>query len=42
MTISIIANFKAKSDKKEMLEAILKSVIEPTLQEEGCLKYELY
>ena len=42
MTISVIANFKAKSDQKETLEALLKSVIEPTLQEEGCLKYELY
>ncbi|MFH3651755.1 antibiotic biosynthesis monooxygenase, partial [Acinetobacter baumannii] len=42
MTISVIANFKAKSDQKEKLEALLKSVIEPTLQEEGCLKYELY
>ncbi|WP_439503058.1 putative quinol monooxygenase [Methylophaga sp.] len=42
MTISIIANFKAKSDQKETLEALLKSVIELTLQEEGCLKYELY
>lgn len=42
MTISIIANFKAKSDQKETLEALLKSVIEPTLNEEGCLKYELY
>ena len=42
MTISIIANIKAKSDQKETLEALLKSVIEPTLQEEGCLKYELY
>lgn len=28
--------------QKETLEALLKSVIEPTLQEEGCLKYELY
>lgn len=42
MTISVIANFKAKSDQKEKLEALLKSVIEPTLNEEGCLKYELY
>jgi quinol monooxygenase YgiN len=43
MTISVIANIKAKkSDQKETLEALLKSVIEPTLQEEGCLKYELY
>ncbi len=42
MTISIIANFKAKSDQKETLEALFKSVIELTLQEEGCLKYELY
>lgn len=42
MTISVIANFKAKSDQKERLEALLQSVIEPTLQEEGCLKYELY
>lgn len=42
MTISVIANFKAKSDQKETLEALLKSVIEPTLNEEGCLKYELY
>ena len=42
MTISVIANFKAKSDQKETLEALLKSVIEPTLHEEGCLKYELY
>ena len=37
MTISVIANFKAKSDQKERLEALLQSVIEPTLQEEGCL-----
>ena len=42
MTISVIANFKAKSGQKETLEALLKSVIEPTLHEEGCLKYELY
>ncbi len=42
MTISVIANIKAKSDQKERLETLLKSVIEPTLQEEGCLKYELY
>ena len=40
MTISVIANIKAKSDQKETLEALLKSVIEPTLKEEGCLKYE--
>ena len=40
MTISVIANFKAKSDQKETLEALLKSVIEPTLHEEGCLKIE--
>ncbi len=38
MTISVIANFKAKSDQKETLEALLKSVIEPTLQEEEMLE----
>ncbi|MBU0384160.1 antibiotic biosynthesis monooxygenase, partial [Acinetobacter baumannii] len=27
MTISVIANIKAKSDQKETLEALLKSVI---------------
>ena len=32
MTISVIANIKAKSDQKETLEALLKSVIEPTLK----------
>ena len=42
MTISVIANIKAKSDQKETLEALLKSVIEPTQNEEGCLKYEHY
>jgi quinol monooxygenase YgiN len=39
--LNVIAHFEAKDGKSEELKEFLISLIEPTLKEEGCIKYEL-
>lgn len=38
----IYAHFEAKEGNAELVKSILTSLIAPTQQEKGCLKYELY
>lgn len=42
MSIIIIANIKAKSDKINFVKAELTKLIEPTMSESGCLQYKLH
>ncbi|APC97726.1 putative quinol monooxygenase [Francisella frigiditurris] len=42
MSIIIIANIKAKSDKINFIKAELTKLIEPTMSEPGCLQYKLH
>jgi quinol monooxygenase YgiN len=41
MTIRVVARIIALPDKVEALKAVLLELIEPTRQENGCIKYEL-
>lgn len=41
-TYSVLVLFKAKPGKEEALEAALKDLIRPTLDEEGCINYDLH
>ena len=40
-TLVIIGSAKAKPGKADALRPILKSLLLPTLAEEGCLRYEM-
>lgn len=40
--LSIIADIKAKPDQVELVLSELEKLIPPTLQEEGCLNYDLH
>ncbi|MCF9034226.1 putative quinol monooxygenase [Acinetobacter nectaris] len=42
MNISIIATFIAKAGYEAQLQTLFMQVIEPTLQEKGCIKYALH
>lgn len=41
MTLPVVAIFVAKPGLEEKLETLLRSVIEPTLLEEGCISYQV-
>ncbi|MBX3615950.1 putative quinol monooxygenase [Nitrosomonas sp.] len=41
-TIRVIAEITARVDKVAAVEAILKKIIVPTRQENGCLSYQLF
>ena len=40
-TVRVVARVVAKSDKVEELRALLRSLLEPTRKERGCVMYEL-
>ncbi|PMB08191.1 antibiotic biosynthesis monooxygenase [Fischerella thermalis CCMEE 5282] len=40
-TIRVIARITAQPEKVEDIKAVLLEIIEPTRQENGCIKYEL-
>ena len=40
--LPVVAVIKAKPGKEKVLETLLKSIIEATRREAGCLKYELF
>jgi quinol monooxygenase YgiN len=40
-TLRVVAHLRAKSDKIEETKAALKSLIQPTRSETGCIVYEL-
>ena len=40
MTLPVVAIFVAKPGLEEKLETLLRSVVEPTLLEEGCISYQ--
>lgn len=39
---TLLAFFEAKSGKEKALKEMLTKLISPTLQEEGCINYDLY
>ena len=41
MTLPVVAIFVAKPGFEEKLETLLRSVVEPTLREEGCISYQV-
>jgi quinol monooxygenase YgiN len=41
MTLPVVAFFFAKPGFEEKLETLLRSVVEPTLREEGCISYQV-
>ncbi len=41
MTLPVVAIFVAKPGLEEKLETLLRSVVEPTLLEEGCISYQM-
>lgn len=41
MTLPVVATFVAKPGFEEKLETLLRSVVEPTLREEGCISYQV-
>lgn len=41
MTLPVVAIFVAKPGLEEKLETLLRSVVEPTLLEEGCISYQV-
>jgi quinol monooxygenase YgiN len=41
-TIRVVAHLVALPDKVEVLKAVLLELIEPTRQEAGCIRYELW
>jgi len=40
--IPVVALIKAKVGKEKMLETILKTMVDPTRQEAGCIQYDLH
>ncbi len=38
----VVAHFRAKPGKENDLERLLLSLVEPTRQEQGCLRYDLH
>jgi quinol monooxygenase YgiN len=40
--LRVVARVPARKDKAEEVAAILKGLIEPTRQEDGCVRYELW
>ncbi len=40
--INVLARFKAQSGKEQALFELLKSLVQPTRNELGCVKYELH
>ena len=40
--LTVLATFKAKNGQEKALEAALRELIKPTLEEEGCLNYDLH
>lgn len=40
--LTIVARIEANSDKIEWVKAELLKLIEPTLKEAGCIRYDLY
>lgn len=40
--LTVLAQFEAKPGKERELEEMLTSLIAPTLQEDGCIKYDLH
>ncbi len=42
MTLTIVANIHAKSDKRDLVKAELEKLVKPTRAEEGCLQYDLH
>jgi len=41
MTLPVVAIFVAKPGLEKKLETLLRSVVEPTLREEGCISYQV-
>lgn len=41
MTLPVVAIFVAKPGFEEKLETLFRSVVEPTLREEGCISYQV-
>ncbi|RPE01275.1 antibiotic biosynthesis monooxygenase [Candidatus Pantoea deserta] len=41
MTVPVVAIFIAKPDCESKLDALFRGVIETTLKEEGCIRYQL-
>ncbi len=40
--VRVVAHIPAKPEKVEEVKSLLRSLIEPTRQETGCLRYELW
>lgn len=40
--LTVVAAFKARPGKEEALRIVLQALVAPTLQEEGCLSYDLH
>ena len=41
MTLPVVAIFVAKPGFEQKLEQLFRGVVEPTLQEEGCISYQI-
>ena len=41
-TVRVVARFKARTDCGPQLGEVLKTLVEPTCREEGCLLYQLH
>ncbi len=41
-TLTIVAHIEAKKDKVDLVKSELTKLIEPTLNEEGCIQYDLH
>jgi quinol monooxygenase YgiN len=41
MTLPVVAIFTAKPGAEQPLEALLRGVVETTLREDGCIRYQL-
>lgn len=41
MTVPVVAIFTVKAGEEERVEALFRGVIDTTLQEEGCITYQL-
>ena len=42
MKVDVVAHIHAKSGMEGALQSVLESFVAPTLQEEGCLRYDLF
>lgn len=42
MKVDVVAHIHAKPGKEAELQVVLESFVEPTRQEEGCLRYDLF